>query len=321
MTFQFRPARREHTPLIIGLAGPTKSGKTYSAHRLATGLADGKQIVKLNAEGANGHQYDDQFPHVCADITAPFRPERYTEALREAYALNPAVIIIDSGSHMHDGPGGILEYHEDELDRMVGQDYKARERATFAAWVKPKAAETAFIYAMLEARCHIVLCLRAKEKIKIVKGKAPIDLGWQPIVSDKVAFETAFTLMLPPRSKGVPDLALSDMRTPFDKMIQPGRQLDEETGHALAEWAAGGLSEPDAAGADFGEEETAASGSESPSTWAELRAHVHDAGITDDALAAAGRARFPGRTPSSLTAAECAELWEALRPAEQMEIV
>jgi hypothetical protein len=29
----FRPAKRENTPLIIGLAGPTKSGKTYSAHR------------------------------------------------------------------------------------------------------------------------------------------------------------------------------------------------------------------------------------------------------------------------------------------------
>ena len=84
--------------------------------------------------------------------------------------------------------------------------------------------------------------MRAKEKIKIVKGKDPVDLGWQPIIGDRVAFETIFTLTLPPHSKGVPDLAVSEMREPFDSLIPLDQQLDEKIGVALAEWAAGGSS-------------------------------------------------------------------------------
>jgi hypothetical protein len=242
MSFTFRPAKRENTPLIIGLAGPTKSGKTFSAHRLAAGLANGGTVAMINAEGAKGHQYSDRFNYIAADLTAPFRPERYTEALKAALALKPrpAVLIIDSVSHMHDGPGGILEYHEDELARLAGDDLKARQRSTYTAWVKPKAAENVFIYEMLASDCHLILCMRAKEKIKVVKGKPPIDLGWQPIVGERVAFETMVTLTLPPHSKGVPDMSVSEMREPFDSLIPADQPLSEETGRLLAEWAAGG---------------------------------------------------------------------------------
>lgn len=241
MSFTHRPARRENTPLIVGLAGPTKSGKTYSAHRVARGLANGGHIAMINAEGAKGHQYADEFDYTAVDITRPYRPERYTEALRYTLQIDPkpAVVIIDSLSHMHDGPGGLLEYHSDELDRLAGSDFKKRDRMNWTAWIKPKAAENQFIYAMLEADCHLILCFRAKEKIKIVKGADPIDLGWQPIAGERVAFETIFTLVLPPHSKGVPDLAISEMRKPFDTLIQGDLQLDEETGRRLAEWAAG----------------------------------------------------------------------------------
>jgi hypothetical protein len=243
VSFTFRPAKREYTPLIIGIAGPTKSGKTYSAHRMAVGLAAGGPIAMINAEGAKGHQYTNRFTYLAADIDAPYRPERYTEALKDALAVKPAVIIIDSASHMHDGPGGILEYHEDELDRMVGKtDFKARQRATFAAWVRPKAAENQFIYAMLGAPCHIILCFRAKEKIRLVPGKDPIDLGWQPIAGERIAFETIFTVMLPPHSKGVPDLEISDMREPFDTIVPKGKPIDEDLGKKLAEWARAGAS-------------------------------------------------------------------------------
>lgn len=247
MSVSFRPARREHTPLIVGIAGPTKSGKTYSAHRVGQGIAQGGKVVMINTEGAKGHQYAEKFDYLATDLEAPFRPERYTEALKAALELKPAVVIIDSLSHMHDGPGGILEYHETELDRLAGNDYAKRQRNTWTAWIKPKAEENELIYTMLGADCHIVACFRAKEKIKIVKGKDPIDLGWQPICGDKVGFETLFTLMLPPHSKGVPDLAISEMREPFDSLIPAGRPLDEETGRRLAEWSAGASGEPGAA--------------------------------------------------------------------------
>lgn len=239
MSFTFRPATRINTPLIVGLAGPTKSGKTYSAHRLAAGMAQGKPVVMINAEGAKGHQYADKFTYLAAEIQPPYRPERYTEILTDALKLEPGVVIIDSGSHMHDGPGGLIEYQSDELDRLAGDDRAARLRMNPSAWIKPKAAENEFIYKMLEADCHIIICFRAKEKMKWVKGGPPIELGWQPIAGDRITFETIFTLTLPPHSKGVPDLAISQMREPFDTLIPAGQQLSEETGRQLAAWAAG----------------------------------------------------------------------------------
>lgn len=237
--YSFRPAKRENTPLIIGLAGPTKSGKTMSALRLATGLAAGGVVSMINCEGKRGHQYADKFIYQTCDLTAPFRPEHYTAALKASEKINPAVVIIDSASHMHDGPGGILEWHEEILDRMAGNDTKKRERCNFAAWVQPKAEENKFIYQMLSMSVPIILCFRAKEKIKIVKGQEPKDLGWQPIAGERVAFETIFTLILPPHSKGVPDLACSDMREPFDTIVPADRPIDEDLGRKLAEWSIG----------------------------------------------------------------------------------
>jgi AAA domain len=244
MTFTFRPAIRENTPVIVGIAGPTKSGKTYSAHRIAAGMAKGGVVAMLNAEGARGHQYADDFKYVAADIGPPYSPQRYTEALHAVRELNPAVLIIDSASHMHDGPGGMLEYHDAELDRMAGDDHKKRDRMNWTAWIAPKKAENEFIYTMLDLRCPIVLCFRAKEKLKIVPGKPPEDLGWQPIAGERITFETLFTLVLPPHAKGVPDLSLSEMREPFDEMIVRGRPVDEELGARVAEWAKGGAKAP-----------------------------------------------------------------------------
>ena len=245
--FTFRPAARKNTPLTVGLAGPTKSGKTMSAHRLAVGLAQGGRVVMINTEGAKGHQYAGRFTYDAVDLDAPYRPEKYTDALKAALALDPrpAVVIIDSLSHMHDGPGGILEWHDAELDRLAGDDQRKRDKNNFTAWVRPKAAENQFIYAMLEADCHLVLGLRAKEKLRIIPGKPPVDLGWQPIVGERVAFETIFTLTLPPHCKGVPDLSVSELREPFDMIIPGNAPLSEETGAALAAWATG---EPEATG-------------------------------------------------------------------------
>lgn len=294
MTFTLRPAKREHTPLVIGLAGPTKSGKTMSAHRVAVGLANGGPIAMINAEGAKGHQYADEFDYLACDIERPYRPERYTEALRTVleHEARPAVVIVDSASHMHDGPGGLLEYHEEELDRLAGTDQRERDKKNWTAWIKPKHAENQFIYTMLEAHCHVILCFRAKEKIKIVTGKPPIDLGWQPIAGDRITFETLFTLVLPPHSKGVPDLSLSEMRRPFDPLIPAGDQLSEETGRKLAEWAAGS--------------------SEPGLTFERLMAKMREEGVATATAEPVLARLFPGKSARQLTDPERLALWNDL---------
>jgi hypothetical protein len=205
------------------------------------GMANGKPVAMINTEGKRGEQYADNFKYLNLNLDKPFSPERYYEAVQAMKEIGPGAAILDSATHLHDGPGGLLEYHEAEITRIAGENasYKRREACTWAAWVKPKAAENKLIYGLLELECPLIICFRAKPKIRIVTGQDPVDLGLQPIASDRIAFETLFTLMLPERSMGVPDLGQSDMRSPFDAMVPKGKAIDEELGKKLTEWAKG----------------------------------------------------------------------------------
>lgn len=238
--FTFRPAVREQTPLIIGLAGPSKSGKTYSALRLATGMANGGKIAMINTEGKRGHMYAEKFHYDTLDIGEPFNYDRYREALLAAKAANAAVAIIDSVSHAHEGPGGMLDQHDKFLDEKCGSDYKKRDRLTWTAWIRPKAQEAQFINTLIQLDFPVILCFRAKEKLKIVRGQEPVPMGWQPICSDRIPFETTATLILTPGCKGEPDLSAqaSELREPMDTLIKP-TQINEDLGKRLQAWAAG----------------------------------------------------------------------------------
>lgn len=238
MSITFRPGLREAVPLMIAIAGPSKSGKTYSAHRLAAGMADPKQTFMINTEGARGHMYLDRFPCQIFDLDEPFAMSRYREAIIAAKDAGAKCLIIDSLSHAHEGIGGMLDCHEKELDRLAGDNWEKRNRMTWAAWVKPKAEEALLIGTLIQQSFPIIVCLRAKEKLKITKGKDPEDLGWQPICSDRFSYETIATLILPPGAQGRPDLKAmgTGLREPVMSMFT-GSQIDEELGRKLLAWA------------------------------------------------------------------------------------
>ena len=222
MTFQFRPARREQAPLLIGVAGPSGAGKTASALKLARGIVGGDEgIYLVDTEGSRAKHYACaageepgpfrfRFEHL--DFTAPFSPDRYLEAIAAATASGARVVIVDSMSHCHEGAGGLLDAHEQELERMAGSDLNKRERVKFTAWIKPKAANGRLVNAILQMRCHMIFTLRAKDKIAIVKGRdgktEPVQVGWTPICTDRFEYEMTTMLMLPPGAQGVPDLSL-----------------------------------------------------------------------------------------------------------------
>src|SRR3990167_6233339 len=51
MTFTFRPASRDNVGLLLGLAGSSGSGKTYTALRLAKGMAGGPAVAAGGTQG------------------------------------------------------------------------------------------------------------------------------------------------------------------------------------------------------------------------------------------------------------------------------
>jgi hypothetical protein len=255
MTFTFKPATREQTPLLLGLVGPSGGGKTFSALRLATGIQQvvGGEIAVIDTEARRALHYANKFKFLHLDFSPSHSPDRYLEAIKAAIAAGAKTVVVDSMSHEHEGAGGVLEWHEAELDRMAGDDYRKREAMNFLAWAKPKAARRKLINGLLQMHCNFVFCFRAKEKIKMVKdanGKTkPEDAGWQAIAGEEFVFEMTDRFLLPPGANGVPDLSRQAWDTGVPKVpadhndiIGSGKQLDEAMGAALAQWAMGATS-------------------------------------------------------------------------------
>jgi hypothetical protein len=245
----FTDAVRTNSRILAGIAGPTGSGKTYSALRVATGLAQGGTIAVIDTERGRALDYADGFAFKYAELDEPFTPQRYIEKLEQAEALNPAVIVVDSASHEHAGIGGVLDMHEAELQRMAGNDWKKREAMKFAAWVEPKEADKRYVSRLTRMRCHVIVCLRAEEKIDLVKdpetGKLKVvpkktlagHVGWIPVSGKALPFELTLSLVVTPDAPGVPHaIKLPEPLKPFVPLDAP---LSEETGRLLAQWAAG----------------------------------------------------------------------------------
>lgn len=248
MSVIFKTAVRENVGLLIGLAGGTGSGKTFSAFRLASGIAGGKPFAVIDTEARRALHYADQFKFDHAELHAPFRPEAYAEAIKAADAAGYPVIVVDSVSHVWAGDGGVLDWQEEELDRMAGQDWKKREACKMAAWIKPKMAHKKFVQSLLQCRAHLILCFRAEEKIEMVKEEGKIKIipkqsltgaeGWIPVCEKTLPFELTTSFLMTASKPGIPQpIKLQEQHRALFQLDKP---ITEESGRLVAEWAAGG---------------------------------------------------------------------------------
>lgn len=248
MGFSFRPAIREAIPLLIGLVGGTGSGKTFTAFRLASGIAGDKRFCVIDTENGRGKHYADQFKFDHGDLKAPFRPDNYIEAILAADAAGYPVIVVDSMSHVWAGDGGILDWQEEEVDRMAGvDDWKKRESVKMAAWIKPKLSHKQMVSKLLQVKAHVILCFRAEPKIEMVKvdGKMVIQEkksltglhGWIPVCDKNLPFELTVSLLMTADKPGVPQPI--KLQQQHKALFPLDRVVDEESGKRIAEWAAG----------------------------------------------------------------------------------
>lgn len=258
--FEDKEATREKLPLIGGLMGPSGGGKTYSALRLATGIqrVNGGDIFVIDTEAKRALHYakDFRFRHV--EFHAPFCPLDYLAAIEHCVKRGAGVIIVDSMSHEHEGPGGVLEQHATESERLAKEWHTSAASVNFPAWSVPKARRRRLINTVVQLGVSSIFCFRAKEKSKPVKRGEVVDgerqekaglveLGWMPIAGEEFVYEMGFNLLLEPGSDGRPNLAPTESGTKrmiklpgqFRKLIDGTKQLDESIGEALARWASG----------------------------------------------------------------------------------
>lgn len=240
--FAFRPAVREAVGLLIGLIGQSGSGKTFSAMRMASGLVGkGNKFVVIDTEARRALHYADKFDFDYCELSAPFRPETYAEAIHAADAAGYKAIVVDSVSHEWASEGGVLDWQEEELTRMAGDDWKKREACKMAAWIKPKMSHKKMVQRLLQVKAHLILCFRAEDKVKMEKddkGKMQIvPIGLQPICDKSMPYELTVSFMLNSDKPGFPvPLKLQEQH----KVIFPLDQLlNERSGELIAEWAKG----------------------------------------------------------------------------------
>lgn len=257
MTTTFRKALRENVGLWINLIAGTGAGKTYTGMKLAEGIAGDKPFAVIDTENRRALHYADKFRFDHAELRAPFRPDAYAEAIKAADAAGYPVIMVDSGSHVWNGDGGVLDWQEDEQDAMVKRakdrndsrpEWQIREGGKMSAWIAPKKAHKQMVSAMLQCRAHLILCLRAEQKIEMVKegNKWVIQQkqslvgrdGWIPLCDKNLPFEATCSLLLLASNPGVPlPIKLQDQHKELFPLDKP---IATETGRKLAEWAAGG---------------------------------------------------------------------------------
>jgi hypothetical protein len=237
MSFNFAPAKRENVSLLIALAGASGSGKTFSALRLAKGM--GEKTAFIDTEARRGLHYADEFNFLHTDMRPPFAPARFLDAIRAAEQAGADVVVIDSFSMEYDGEGGIM----DMADQKASEGVKGP-----AAWKEPKAAHKKLMNALLQCRASIIFCLRADEKIEILRENNRTvvrPLGWMPICEKRFMFEQTLSFTLTPDRPGIPHFDLPHkLQRQHRAMFSDKEPISEESGRLLVEWASGGSAAP-----------------------------------------------------------------------------
>ena len=221
----FTRAERKRAKARILIEGPSGSGKSYSAIRLAKGI--GGKIAAIDTEHGSLSMYSDLGEFDVMELSAPFSPDRYIAAIREAEQAGYEVLIIDSITHEWSGEGGCL----DIKDKLPGAN-------DWAKWAKLTPMHQRFIETMLQSPLHIIATVRSKTEWTLDENK-PKKIGTAPQQRDGMDFE--FTMVFTVQAGNHVASVTKDRTAQFDGYLQV---IDETTGKRIADWLGSGAEAP-----------------------------------------------------------------------------
>ncbi len=243
---KFEKAVRKKAKLRLAITGPSGSGKTLGALMVAKGL--GGRIAVLDTEHGSASLYAEPItlpggqrfepPEFdVLELTAPYSPERYIEAIRAAEDAGYQTLVIDSTTHEWSGTGGCLDINE--------QTARAKFKGnTWSAWNETTPRHRAFIDAMLQSSMHIIATGRSKtETAQTDDGgrKKVVKLGMKTEQRD--GFEYEFTTVLDLVHDGHYAAATKDRTGLFTGDPMP---ITERTGQDILAWLESGEEGPNA---------------------------------------------------------------------------
>jgi len=240
-------AERAGARLVISLAGISGSGKTLTGLLLAYGMVngDGSKVGLLCTENRRGRLYASRDtyekvreslgmkempqPFMVGDLEPPFSPKRYIEAIMQFQRAGVKVLVVDSVSHEWEGQGGC-------------EDIAVAQNPRLPDWATAKREHKAFVNTLLQSDMHIIVCCRAREKVKISKdgGKTKVEsIGIQPVTEKNFMFEMTASLLMWDEGK-----TQEVIKCPSELRDILGREkgyITAADGKRLAEWVDGGV--------------------------------------------------------------------------------
>ena len=218
----FQKAKREQVWLKVLLSGASGSGKSYSALKVATGIAKecGSGIAYIGTEGSRNKYYADEFDYDLLELEEPFECEKYIEAINAAVEAGYKVLIIDSMTHE-------WKWLNDVHDTMPGN--------SFTNWGKLKPRHNKFMDKVLNSPIHIIATARGKDDwvLEDKNGKqVPKKVGMGQQQDKDISYEYTVSLMIAQDTHVAS--ADKDNTKLFDGRFEV---LTEKDGVRLYEWA------------------------------------------------------------------------------------
>ena len=209
MALEFKQAKREQVRIKVSIAGPAGSGKTMSSLLMAYGLTKAEfpnlseaeiweKICLIDTENGSGSLYVGKQvgpttigAYNTIDLTPPFEPAIFVDAIHMAEEHGMNVIIIDSLSHAWAGAGGALD-----------QQGKIAERSgnSWTAWRSVTPQHNKLVDAMLQSPAHIIANMRAKMEYQQTVGdngkKQVKAIGMGVVMREGIEYEFTVSFML-----------------------------------------------------------------------------------------------------------------------------
>lgn len=186
MASGFQKAKREQVWLKVLLSGASGSGKSYSALKMATGIAKkcNSGIAYIGTEGSRNKYYANEFDYDLLELEEPFECEKYMAAIDEAVNAGYKVLIIDSMTHE-------WKWLNDIHDKMPGN--------SFTNWGKLKPRHHKFMDKVLNSPIHIIATARGKDDwvLEDKNGKqVPKKVGMGQQQDKDISYEYTVSLMI-----------------------------------------------------------------------------------------------------------------------------
>ncbi len=223
----FQRATKAQAKLRAAFFGPSGAGKTYTALRVATGMAGGKPIALIDTERGSASKYSDRFEFQVLELEDQ-TIDGYVAAIKMAAHEGFAVLVIDSLSHA-------WQSLMDEVDMLAKSKYRGN---TWSAWSEGTPKQRKLVQAILGFNGHVIATMRSKTEWTTVDNngkKTPQRIGLAPEQGKGVEYE--FDLLVEISTEHIANV-IKDRTGKFqDKLLdKPG----EDFGRDLAAWLSEG---------------------------------------------------------------------------------